>query len=99
MRTTLAVIPCIVLAALTASCGAAPTPSNVAAASQAAVKKAPGDARLGDRTTCPVSGEEFIVSDTSPKVDYEGQIYYFCCASCVKEFQANPAKYVGKARG
>ncbi|HEY5956552.1 MAG TPA: YHS domain-containing protein [Polyangiaceae bacterium] len=63
-----------------------------AAASSAVVQ--PGNAKLGDRTKCPVSGEEFVVSNDSPKADYEGKTYYFCCASCVDTFKKDPTKYV-----
>jgi len=28
--------------------------------------KAPGEAQIGDRSTCPVSGEEFVVTAESP---------------------------------
>ena len=53
------------------------------------------DAVMGDRTTCPVSNEEFVVSAESPKVEHEGHTYYFCCAGCIERFQANPAQYIG----
>ena len=58
---------------------------------------APGEARVGDTTTCPVSGETFVVSDASPHVDYEGRTYYFCCPGCDQRFQADPAHYVHPA--
>lgn len=53
------------------------------------------DAVMGDRTTCPVSNEEFVVSAESPKVEHEGHTYYFCCAGCIERFEANPAQYIG----
>jgi YHS domain-containing protein len=56
--------------------------------------KAPGDAKPGDKTTCPVSGEEFVVEASSPKVEHDGKTYYFCCSGCDKKFQANPAKFL-----
>ena len=58
--------------------------------------KAPGEAKVGDKTTCPVmKGHEFVVTDASPKAEYKGKTYYFCCPGCVDEFKQNPAKYVG----
>lgn len=56
--------------------------------------KAPGEAKVGDTTKCPISGEEFVVSENSPKVEYEGKTYYTCCAGCQKKLQADPAKYL-----
>ena len=58
--------------------------------------KAPGDAVLGDRTTCPVSQEEFVVAADSPKVEHNGKTYYFCCDGCDGKFLKNPEKYLGK---
>ena len=59
--------------------------------------KAPGEANVGDTTKCPVSGEEFVVEATSPKVEHEGKTYYFCCSGCQKKFESDPAKYVNKS--
>jgi Cu+-exporting ATPase len=56
--------------------------------------KAPGDAKVGDTTRCPVTGEEFVVEMSSPKVEHQGSTYYFCCSSCKKKFEANPEKFV-----
>ncbi len=56
--------------------------------------KAPGDAKVGDTTTCPVSGEEFVVTETSPKVEYNGKTYFTCCAGCKKKFESDPAKFL-----
>ena len=58
--------------------------------------KAPGEANVGDTTTCPVSGEEFVVEATSPKVEHEGKTYYLCCSGCKKKFESDPAKFVNK---
>jgi len=58
--------------------------------------KAPGEATIGDKTTCPVSGEEFTVSAASPKTIVEGKTYYFCCPGCDKKFAANAASFLKK---
>ena len=55
-----------------------------------------GTRMVGDATRCPVSGEAFTVTELSPSVAYEGGTYYFCCPGCVKDFNADPAKYLGK---
>ena len=53
-----------------------------------------GEAQIGDRSTCPVSGEEFVVTESSPTVTHEGRTYYFCCPHCAERFQANPAQFL-----
>lgn len=65
------------------------------AASNAPLVK-PGEAKLGDRTTCPVSGETFTVASDSPKVELDGKTYFFCCNDCVGDFQKEPQKYLAK---
>jgi YHS domain-containing protein len=55
----------------------------------------PGEAKLGDTSTCPVSGETFVVAADSPSVQYGGKTYYFCCEDCIDDFQKDPARYVG----
>jgi YHS domain-containing protein len=59
--------------------------------------KAPGDAAVGDRTTCPISGETFVVTANSPKVEFEGKTYFMCCPGCEEKFKADPQKYLTKA--
>ena len=58
--------------------------------------KMPGTAQVGDKTVCPVSGEEFTVAADSPKAELDGKTYYFCCPGCVKKFQAEPQKFLGR---
>jgi YHS domain-containing protein len=71
----------------------ASAPSDAKPASTA-VYKAPGEAKVGDKSTCLISNEEFLVTDKSPKVEHEGKTYYFCCPGCDTEFKADPAKYL-----
>lgn len=56
--------------------------------------KAPGEAQIGDTTMCPISKEKFTVTASSPKAEYKGKTYYFCCAGCDAKFKADPEKYV-----
>lgn len=72
----------------------APAASEAPAAQAKANVKAPGEAAIGDTTTCPVSGEEFVVTGGSPVAEYQGKTYYFCCAGCAKKFEAEPTKFV-----
>ena len=69
---------------------AAPT-GDAAKAAPATTVKEPGDAKVGDTAKCPVSGEEFTVEATSPKVEHDGKTYFFCCAGCKKKFEADPS--------
>jgi YHS domain-containing protein len=76
-----------------ASCNCAKT---AAAAALPAGVKAPGEATVGDKSICPVSGEEFTITAASPKTVHESKTYYFCCPGCDKKFAANPAAYLKK---
>jgi len=49
-----------------------------------------------EKVTCPVSGKEFVKSETSPKYEYKGKTYYFCCENCKEAFMKNPEKYLQK---
>lgn len=75
---------------------AAPDAGAAATPSKGAVKEA-GDAKVGDTAKCPVSGEEFTVEASSPKVEHDGKTYYFCCGGCKKKFEADPSKYTKKS--
>jgi Cu+-exporting ATPase len=92
------------LVSLLVACGGAPSGAvspeaehgKAAPAAKANVKE-PGEAKIGDTTKCPVSGEEFVVDASSPKVEHEGKTYYMCCGGCKKKFEAEPAKYLKKS--
>lgn len=58
---------------------------------------APGEAKIGDKTTCLVSKHTFTVSADSPTVEHEGKTYFFCCPGCDEKFMQDPAKYLGSA--
>src|SRR5262245_47905257 len=98
MRTTLVALSWTVLAAC--ACAAAPPPpAPIAPAATAAAPRPPGEANVGDRTTCPVSGEVFVVSATSPRAEYGGKTYFFCCSDCAQKFQVEPVRYLSKPGG
>lgn len=75
------------------------TPGDATKADEAAAGdvKPIGEAKVGDKTKCPVSGEVFTVTDASPKVEHEGKTYYFCCSGCDAKFKADPAKFLSSA--
>jgi YHS domain-containing protein len=89
----------LALSSFAVACGgstpAPSTPAAAAAAAPASIKPI-GEAKVGDTSKCPVSGEEFVVAADSPKVDYEGKTYYFCCGGCAKKFSADPKKFLNK---
>jgi YHS domain-containing protein len=81
----------------TSPASSAPAPKASSPTDRAASGiKAAGDAKVGDRTTCPTSGEEFVVTADSPKFDYKGKTYYFCCGGCDSKFANDPEKYLNK---
>jgi YHS domain-containing protein len=58
----------------------------------------PGESKVGDRTTCPVSGEEFVVAEDTERFEHQGRTYHVCCDSCLEDLAANPEKFLGRAR-
>jgi Cu+-exporting ATPase len=53
------------------------------------------DKKAGEEALkCPVSGKEFKKSEASPKYEYKGKTYYFCCAGCKDKFEKDPEKYI-----
>lgn len=102
MRSTLSTAVFVSLVSLLVACGgpsagAASPAGEAAKTAPAGILKAPGDAKIGDTTRCPVSGDEFTVEASSPKTEYEGKTYYFCCGGCKSKFEADPAKYLKKS--
>jgi Cu+-exporting ATPase len=45
----------------------------------------------------PVCGMMIEQSSAAGTSTYKGQMYYFCSTECLRQFEANPAKYVGGA--
>ena len=80
---------------LVVACSRQPQPTSPAVAAPSELK-APGEAKPGDRTTCMVSNEEFVVTESSPRVEYAGKTYYFCCKGCDTDFKKDPDKYLRK---
>ncbi|MDF1859411.1 MAG: hypothetical protein P1U87_04315 [Verrucomicrobiales bacterium] len=48
------------------------------------------------QTVCPVSGEELGSMGEPIVMTYEGKEVKLCCKSCIKKFEADPAKYAAK---
>ena len=51
-------------------------------------------AKVGDRTRCPVSGGVFVVRPDTVRVDVGGHSYPVCCPGCAARLQAHPEKYL-----
>lgn len=49
---------------------------------------------IGTKAICPVTGDEFTISENTPVVEYKGEIYYMCCPGCDTEFMKDPEKYI-----
>lgn len=45
-------------------------------------------------TKDPVCGMEVDGKGAELKANYKGEIYYFCCSACQKQFTTNPEKFV-----
>ena len=44
----------------------------------------------------PVCNMEVSDAPDTPKSDYKGTTYYFCCDSCKEEFDRHPEEYVAR---
>lgn len=66
----------------------------------AAATAAEGAARTGSvgdpypLTTCPVSGEKLGGMGDPVVYDHNGREIRFCCSGCIKDFKADPDKYI-----
>jgi YHS domain-containing protein len=84
-----------------ADCGCKDKPCDCAGAkAKKSTAKAPKvfdkPPKAGTKATCPVMGDEFTVKADSPRSEYKGKHYVFCCPGCKTKFDADPAKYAGK---
>jgi YHS domain-containing protein len=54
----------------------------------------------GSRTLSvdPVCGATVDEGDVSLKTEYAGQTYYFCSPECRRNFELDPAFYIGQPR-
>ena len=47
-------------------------------------------------TTCVVSGEELGSMGDPIEYDHNGTTVKFCCKNCIKDFEADPEKFLAK---
>jgi len=55
--------------------------------------------RAKEQGTCPVSGEKLGSMGKPIRMEHEGDVVFLCCKGCLKKFNADPAKYVARAKG
>lgn len=55
-----------------------------------------GGAKSYPLKTCIVTDNDLGSMGDEQRLVYQGQELKFCCAPCVKKFQANPARYLAK---
>ena len=48
------------------------------------------NAKIGDITTCPISGAVFLVTNLSPSIKVDDEEYYTCCSSCASLAKQRP---------
>ena len=46
----------------------------------------------------PVCGRSVDESQAAWKVEYSGEVYYFCSPECKKDFQEHPGMFIGQRR-
>jgi YHS domain-containing protein len=56
-----------------------------------AFDKAP---EVGVKATCPVSRQEFTITEKTVMSEHAGKHYAFCCPSCKPKFDKDPEKYL-----
>jgi YHS domain-containing protein len=52
------------------------------------------EAKVGDRTTCVVSGGKFVVRTDTMFVSHAGKNYPVCCPGCAARFRQNPQQFL-----
>ena len=61
------------------------------------IKPNDGTRKIGDITTCPVTGDIFTINAETFSIQHDSKTYYLCCDGCEKKFLADPAHYLTKA--
>jgi YHS domain-containing protein len=70
-----------------------PVPAPLPTPEVKAVAAEPAALPSAEQTVCPVMGGTV---NKEIFVEYKGKKVYFCCPSCVGEFQKDPEKYISK---
>ncbi len=51
---------------------------------------------IGTQALCPVTGDMFTITESTPVIQYKGVKYSMCCPGCDTEFMKDPEKYIEK---
>jgi len=52
------------------------------------------EAMVGDITRCNVSGVAIKINESTSTLNYRGQQYYTCCATCAGIFEKDPERFL-----
>lgn len=52
--------------------------------------------KAGTKATCPVTGDEFVVDDSTLRSTHKNNHVVFCCPGCKSQFDADPEKYLNQ---
>ena len=61
--------------------------------SAADVVAQPG-AKVGDLTRCPVSGVVFLITESHPTYQKNGQTWFTCCGGCMEQLKAATSRFI-----
>lgn len=51
------------------------------------------------KVTDPVCGMKFFPEKAAAKIEYKGQVYYFCAEACRTQFEAEPERFLNVPGG
>jgi len=94
MKTTPCVPAIAAIALLTASCGEKTVTTADMPAPEPAAEAVAASTDTYPLTTCVVSGEKLGGMGEPHVIVHEGTTVKFCCKSCLKDFNEDPAKYI-----
>jgi YHS domain-containing protein len=100
--TVVAAAAALVLALLLLGCGqkterqAAPASQSETAKTAQQAQTTPDASKVYPINWCVVSGEELGTMGAPVVYDYQGRTIKFCCKSCIKIFEKEPARYIAK---
>jgi xanthine dehydrogenase accessory factor len=76
-----------------ATAGATPATAGSTAAGATPATPAPAGRAEPAQAVDPVCGMTVAATDASHPLDHDGVAYYFCCTSCRRKFELDPAAY------
>lgn len=49
---------------------------------------------IGTEALCVVTGDSFVINESTSVIEYKGEFYYMCCPGCDGQFIEDPEKYI-----